>query len=93
MAKILEGTNQGTLVHQDPCSFPCFGNISLPIMATLNLLGFIVGLLVSLFANLVVPNSLDASQASTLCQEHQTNPDPLNYSPIKYYPPPTCSSG
>jgi hypothetical protein len=93
MVKTPKGTNQGTLVHGDPCAFPCFLDIGPPMMATLNLPRFTVGLLVWLFTNPVVSNALDASQVSTLCQEHQTNLDPSHSSPIKSSPPPSSSSG
>ena len=92
MTEIPEGTKQGTLVHGDPCAFACFGNIVPPMIATLNLPRFIVGISVWLFTNLVFLNALDASQARILCQEHQTNLDPLHYSPIKYSPPPSFLS-
>ena len=62
------------------------------MMATANLLRFIVGLLVWLFTTPVVPNSLDASHVRNLCEENQTNPDPLHSSPIKSSPPPSSSS-
>ena len=63
------------------------------MMATLNLVGFTVGLLVWLFTNLVVLNAVDASQVSIVFQEHQTNPDPLHSSPDRFDPPPSSSSG
>lgn len=87
-----DATNQGTPIHGDPCAFPCFGNIGPPMMTTLNLPGFTVGLPVWFFTNPVVPNAPDASQVSIVCQEHQTNPDPLHSSPIKSSPPPSSSS-
>ena len=93
MEEITEGTNQGTPINGDPCSFPCFGNGGPPMMDTLNLLGFTMGLLVWLCTNTVFPNALDASQVSTLCQEHQTNPNPFHSSPIKSSSPPSSSSG
>ena len=91
MEEIPKGTNQGTPVHGDPYAFPCFGNVGPPMMATLNLLGFTVGLLVWLFTNPVVLNALDASQLGTLFQENQTNLDPFHSSPIKYSHPPSSS--
>ena len=91
MAEILEGTNQETNAHGDPCVFLCFGDVGPPMMATLNLLGFTVGILICLFTNPIVPSAPNASQVSTPCQEHQTNPDPFHSSPIKYSPPPSSS--
>jgi hypothetical protein len=79
MAKVLEDTNQGTPSQGDPCVFPFFGNIGAPLMATLNLHGFTLGLLVWLFSTPNVLNALDASQISTLCQENQTNVDPFPF--------------
>lgn len=82
--EIPKGTNQGTPIHGYPYAFPCFGDIGPPLMATLNIPGFTVGLPVWLFTNPVVPNAPDASQVSTLCQEHQTKegkPYPWLYHP------------
>ena len=93
MAEIPKGTNQGTLVHGDPYAFPCFGNIGSPMMATLNLPGFTVGLPVWLFMTPVVLNAPNASKERTLCQAHQTNLVPSHSSPIKYSPPPSSSVG
>jgi hypothetical protein len=67
MAKFLEDTNQGTLAQGDSCAFPFFGNIGAPLMTTLNISGFNVGLLVWFWTTPNVLNSLDASQINTLC--------------------------
>ena len=83
--------NQGTPVHGDPCAFPSFGNVGQPMMTTLNLPGFTMGLPFWLFTNLVVLNAPDASQVRTLSQVHQTNVDPFHSSPIKYSHPPSSS--
>ena len=91
--EIPEGTNQGTHVHGDPCSFPCFGDISSPMMATLNLIGFTVGLLVWLFSTCIVPNGPDASQVSIVCQDHQIKANPFLSSSNKYSPASYFSSG
>ena len=93
MAEIPEGTNQVSPVHWDPCAFPCFGNVGPSLMATLTLPRFTVGLPIWFFSTCEVSNAPDASQVSTLCQEHQTNPNPLHSSPIKSSPPPSSSSG
>ena len=81
MDKVPENTNYGTPVQGGMCGFPGFGNIGAPLMATLSLPGFTIGLPVWLFPTPVVLNAPDASQASTLYQEHQNNQDPLPSSP------------
>jgi hypothetical protein len=92
MDKFLEDTNQGTPSQGDSCAFPFFGNIGAPLMATLNIPGLTVGLLVWLWTTLNVPNALEASQISTLCQGNQIDVDPLPSSSVKYTPPPSASS-
>ena len=89
---MIKGTNKGTPIHADPCAFPCFGNVGPPIMATLNLHGFTMELLIWLFTNPIVPNALDASQESTLSHVHQTNVNPSHSLAIKSSPPPSSSS-
>jgi hypothetical protein len=37
MDKVTENSNQGTPSQWDSCAFPFFGNISSPLMATLNI--------------------------------------------------------
>jgi hypothetical protein len=44
MAKVPDDTNQGTPSQGDSCAFPFFGNVGVPLMATLNILGLNVGL-------------------------------------------------
>jgi hypothetical protein len=61
IAKVLEDTNQGTPSHGNYCDFPFSGNIGSPLMASLNILGLNVGLLVWFWTTLNVLNSLDAS--------------------------------
>jgi hypothetical protein len=46
MSKFIEDTNQGTPAKGDPCSFPSFANIGVPLMAMLNIHGLNVGLLI-----------------------------------------------
>ena len=69
---------QGTL-----CTIPLTGNVGVPLMATLNLPGFTLGLPVWLFSTPTVLNAPDASQASSLYQGHQntTSPSPVVDSP------------
>lgn len=77
MAIVLEFSNQGTPFNGDPSPFPCFGNVSPPYMAMLYLPRFMVGLLVWLFSNSLIPNT----QASPP-QQHQPHADPLTSFPI-----------
>ena len=73
-----------------PCTIPLMRNVSVPLMATLNLPGFTLGLLVWLFSTPTVLNALDASQVSTLYQGHQNTISP---SPVVSSPPPSTSCG
>jgi hypothetical protein len=53
--------------------FALFGNIGVSLMATLYIPGLNVGLLVWLGTTPKVPNSIDASQLSTLCHGHHVD--------------------
>ena len=57
MAKVHVNTNQGTHVQGAPCDFPFVGNIGAPLMATLNLPRFTLGLLIWFFSTLNVLNA------------------------------------
>jgi len=70
MAKSLEDTNQGTHDQGDSYAFPFFGNVGSPLMATLNIPGLNVGLLIWLWNTPNVPNALDDSHIMTLCHGH-----------------------
>ena len=61
MDKVPENTNHGTPFQGGLCGFPGFGNVGAPLMATLSLLGFTIGMSVWLFSTLILLNSLDAS--------------------------------
>lgn len=61
MAKFPDNTHQGTPSQGDSCSFPLFGNVGIPLMATLYIPGLNVGLPVWLGTIPNVPNALDAS--------------------------------
>jgi hypothetical protein len=89
MDKLPDDTNQGTPLQGDSYAFPFFGNIGVPLMATLYIPGFNVGLPVWLGTIPNVPNALDASQLITLC--HGNNVDVP--SSVKFSPPPSPSSG
>jgi hypothetical protein len=61
MDKVLGDTNQGSPSQGDSFSFPFFGNVGGPLMATLYIPGLNVGLPVWLGTIPNVPNALDAS--------------------------------
>jgi hypothetical protein len=89
MAKVLNDTNQGTPSQGDSYAFPFFGNVGVPLMATLYIPGLNVGLLVWLGTIPNVPSALDASQLSTLSHG---NPVDVSSS-AKSSPPPSPASG
>jgi hypothetical protein len=86
MATDMEDTNQGTPFQRDSCVFPLFGNIGSALMATLNIIGLNVGLLVPFWITLNVPNSLYASQIRTLCHGNQMDVDRLSSELVKFAP-------
>jgi hypothetical protein len=89
MAKVPDDTNQGTLSQGDSCAFPFFGNVGVPLMATLYIPGLNVGLLVWLGTIPNVPNALNASQLITLSHGH-----PIDVSSsVKDSPPPSPTFG
>jgi hypothetical protein len=89
MAKFPDHTNQGTPSQGDSCAFPFFGNIGVPLMATLYIPGLNVGLPVWLGTIPNVPNALDASQLRTLSHGHPVDVS----SSAKSSPPPSPTSG
>jgi hypothetical protein len=89
MDKFIDDTNQGTPLKGDSCAFPFFGNIDVPLMATLYIFGLNVGLLVWLGTIPNVPNDLDASQLRTLCHGNHFDVP----SSTKSSPPPSTFSG
>jgi hypothetical protein len=89
MEKVPDDTNQGTPSQGDSCAFPFFGNVGVPLMATLYIPGLNVGLPVWLGTIPNVLNSLDASQLSTLCHGHHVDVP----SSTKSSPPPSTFSG
>jgi hypothetical protein len=89
MAKVPYDTNQGTPLQGDSCAFPFFGNMGVPLMATLYIPGLNVGLPVWLGTIPNVRNDLDTSQLRTLCHGH-----PIDVSSsAKSSPPPSLASG
>jgi hypothetical protein len=89
MAKVTNDTDQGTPLQGDPCSFPFFGNMGVPLMSTLYIPRLNVGLLVWLGMPPNVPNDFDASQLSTLIHGHPVDVS----SSAKSSPPPYPTSG
>jgi hypothetical protein len=88
MEKFLDDTNQSNPLKGDSCVFPFFRKFGVPLMATLYIPGLNVGLPVWLGTIPNVPNSLDASQLTTLCHGHHVDvPSSSNYS----LPPSTFS--
>src|SRR5882757_4750501 len=83
-------TNQEIPMMGNPCTIPLTGNVGVPLMATLNLPGFTLGLPVWLFSTPTVLNAPNASQVSSLYQEHQNTASP---SPVVDSPPPSTSCG
>jgi hypothetical protein len=90
MAKVLGDTNHGTSSQGDSCSFPFFGNVGAPLMATLNIHGLNVGLIFWLWVTLNVLNALDVSQIRTLFHGHPLDVNPLPLSTNYTYPPSPC---
>ena len=87
MAKVPNDTDQGTPSQGDSCAFPFFGNIRVPLMATLYIPGLNVGQPVWLGTIPNVSNALDTSQLSTLIHGHPVDVSSLaNSSP---HPSPT----
>jgi hypothetical protein len=89
MAKFPDDTNQGTPSQGDSFTFPFFGNIGVPLMATLYIPGLNVGLPVWLGTIPNVPNSLDSSHLITLCHGHPVDVS----SSTNSSPPPSPASG
>ena len=90
MANTPPNTNQEIPMMGTPCNIPLTGNVGVPLMATLNLPGFTLGLMVWLFSTPTVLNAPDASQVRSLYQEHQNTASP---SLVVDSPPPSTSCG
>ena len=73
-----------------PCTFHVTKNVGVPLMTTLNLLGFTLGLSVWLFSTTTIMNAPNASQVSSLYQGHQNTPSPSH---VVDSPPPSTSRG
>ena len=88
MANTPLNTNQEIPMLGTPCVIPLTGNVGVPLMATLNLPRFTLGLPMWFFSTPIVLNALDASQVSSLYQGHQNIASP---SPIVDSPTPSTS--
>ena len=88
MANTPLNTNQEIPMLGTPCTIPLTRNGGLPLMATLNLPGFTLGISVWFFSTPIILNAPNASQVRSLYQEHQNNASP---SPIVYSLPPSTS--
>ena len=75
---------------ENPCTIPLTGNVGVPLMATLNLPRFTLGLPMWLFSTPTILNAPDASQVSSLYQGHQNTTSP---SPVVDSPTPSTSCG
>jgi hypothetical protein len=82
MASVPETTNGETPSLGGTFFFPSYGNIGPPYIATLSLLGLIIGLPVWLFSTLVISNATSASDVSTP-PTHQPHVDLSPSSPIR----------
>ena len=89
MAKVPDDTNQGTPSQGNSCAFPFFGNIGVPLMATLYIPGLNVGQSVWLGTIPNVLNFLEASQLRTLCHGNHID----FHSSTKSTPPPSSFFG
>ena len=83
-------TNQEIPMLENHCTIHLIGNVGFPLMATLNLPGFTLGISVWLFSNPTILNALDASQVSSLYQGNQNTASP---SLVVDSPPPSTSCG
>ena len=90
MANIPMNTNQEIPMLGTPCTIPLIGNVCVPLMATLNLPGFTLGLPVWLFSTPTALKAPDASHVSSLYQGHQNTTSP---SPVVDSPTPSTSCG
>ena len=83
-------TNQETPMLGAPCNFLLTGNVGVPLITTLNLPGFTLGILAWLFSTPTVLNAPNASQPRTLYQGNQKNASPSH---VAISPPPYTSCG
>ena len=90
MANTPLNTNQEIPMMGTPCTIPITRNGGVPLMATLNLPGFTLGIPVWFFSTPTSLNAPDAFQVSSLYQGHQNSASP---SPVVDSPHPSTSWG
>ena len=73
-----------------PCTIPLMGNVGVPLMATLNLPGFTLGLPMWLFS---IPSALNAPNALQVSSLYQGNQNISSPSHVVDSPPPSTSCG
>ena len=69
---------------ETPCTIPLIENVGVPLMATLNLTGFTLGLPVWLFSTPTILNAPNDSQVSSLYKGHENiaSPSHVTSSPL-----------
>ena len=77
-------TNQLVPSQEEPFVFPSFGNVGPPLMDTLSLPGFTIGIPVWLFSIPVIPIPPCISDVDSPSQEHQPLVNPPPSSPNGY---------
>ena len=90
MANTPLSTNQEIPMLGTSSTIPLMGNVGVPLMATLNLPGFTLGIPMWLFSTPTILNAPSASQVRSLYHGHQNTTSP---SPIVDSPPPSTSCG
>ena len=88
MANTPLNTNQEIPMLGTPCTIPLTGNVGVPLMATLNLPGFTLGLLVWFFSTPTILNAPGCSQVISLYQGNQKTASPSH---VVSSPPPSTS--
>ena len=83
-------TNQNIPLMGPPYTIPLTWNVGVPLMATLNLPGFTLGLPVWLFSNPTILNAPNSSQVSSLYQGNQNTTSPSH---VATSPPAPTSFG
>ena len=91
MASPSRNTNQETPLPSMSFVFHPYGDVGPPLMATLSLHGFTIGLTVWLFSSSVIPCTLITSDPNPLSRENQPHVDPSPSSPDVSSPVSTSS--
>ena len=88
MANTPMNTNQEIPMMGTPCTITLIGNVGVPLMATLNLLGLTLGIPVWLFSTPTILNAHDSYQVISSYRGHKNTSSP---SPIATSSPPSTS--